>query len=133
MRFVEREEFYRVIRDIQVKKVDDADREKAVRLYCETHAQSWNLQIRSPVRRRSDGQDGRDFVVATACLSIEDMRALRNKIDEFLRDDDVDRTAGVEAEDPRVSVLSAQVARLELELSETRKRVLRAVEKVGTP
>lgn len=75
--------FYRLVQCIHIKKVRKVPCERAIRLYCESFNLSWNLQIRSPISI-SHGKVGKDFIVATATLTREEMEALRDAINESL-------------------------------------------------
>jgi len=76
-------DFDRLIAFIRISKSKIAIRERSIRLYCEQMGSVWNLQIRAPISL-DHGKEGKDFVIATAALNIEDMRALRSAIDAFL-------------------------------------------------
>lgn len=60
--------------------------EPAVRLYCEQQGATWNLQIRAFRASGSRYGKGKEFFVATAPLDVEDMRALRDAIDQLLKE-----------------------------------------------
>lgn len=83
------DQFYRPIEGIRIYKAKIDDRERGVRLLCTQSAQLWTLQIRSPISLGSHGYgpDGKDFIIAGAPLSRDDMRALRDSIDAFLKED----------------------------------------------
>jgi hypothetical protein len=68
-----------------IRAVSRVEREKAVRLYCVQHGQAWALQIRAPLTLRS-GAEGKDFLVAHAALTREELVALRDAIDAHLKD-----------------------------------------------
>jgi hypothetical protein len=67
---------------VQVLKVKGVERLKRLRLYCVQARSWWALQIRGPVS--IGGGEGKDFIVANASLSKEDMAALRDEIDRQL-------------------------------------------------
>lgn len=73
------DEFYCKVQhtDVRRAKAEDCDPEDAIRLLCATTGQAWWLQVRGMMRLAS-GQPGKDFVVATATLSEEDLRRLRD-------------------------------------------------------
>jgi hypothetical protein len=74
-----------------IKTVDKVERESGIRAYCEQWKSIWALQVRGPMRLRN-GREGKDFIVATAFLDREEMRALRDAIDLLLADDDLPAT-----------------------------------------
>jgi hypothetical protein len=78
-------EFYRHSYRAGAKKVSGVEREQAVRLYCIQHAEAWSLQVRGP-EHLANGREGKAFFVATANLLVDDLRALRDAIDEHLRE-----------------------------------------------
>lgn len=79
------DDLYRRIEYAQATKVNNVDREPAIRLYCTSLATTWSLQVRGPTRI-ARGKEGRDFIVASASLHVADMRALRDAIDGFLKE-----------------------------------------------
>ncbi len=81
------EQFYRVVDHADAMKVKRVERERAVRLYCTASygGGQWSIQVRAPIML-ADRTEGRDFIVATASLDAEDMRALRDSIDAHLAD-----------------------------------------------
>lgn len=92
-------QFYRPVEGIRTFKAKVENRERGILLYCETSRNTWSLQVRSPISLGSSGAgaDGKDFVIASAPLSVDDMRALRDAIDAFLveaEDGHVDRGNG---------------------------------------
>ena len=82
-------DFVRPIRDLNIRKVKDVPRDKAIRVYPEftggtNHAEwRWNLQIRGP-EQLANFQEGSAFIVAAASCSADDLRALRAAIAEQL-------------------------------------------------
>jgi hypothetical protein len=80
----ELKEFFRAVEWATAEKVNYADRERGVRLYrYQRSPDDWLLQVRTPMRLRN-GEDGRDFIVASAHLDREQLTELRDAIDEFL-------------------------------------------------
>jgi len=71
---------YRPVRYADSSATKNVDRVAAIRFYCATHGQAWNLQVCGP-ERLSNGREGKSFMVATARLSREDLLALREAID----------------------------------------------------
>lgn len=81
--------FYRSLEHVRISRCDpqlDVKREKGVRLYCDQHGAAWSLQLRSPLTLAS-GHEGKDFMIATASMSREDLLALRTAINEALADE----------------------------------------------
>ena len=80
-------QFYCPLPHVDVMKADPkvpgADREKAIRLYCDQAGTTWALQVRGPIRL-ANGREGKDFIIAAAKMSREDLQALRAAIDETL-------------------------------------------------
>ncbi len=79
-------EFYRPVRHCDIRKIEpklEVKRERAIRLYCDQFATTWQLQIRSAMTLRSGGES-KDFLYAAAFLSREDMELLRSAIDAEL-------------------------------------------------
>lgn len=61
-------------------------RERAIRLYKES-PEGWDLQLRAPIGLGSfGGRDGKDFIVASASLSLDDMRALHLALGDMIAD-----------------------------------------------
>ena len=79
-------DLYRVLDHVHVNKVKLVPPEDAVRLYCTQHGEAWCLQVRGTMCLAS-GKAGADFVVASGSLYREDMVALRDAIDAFLKDE----------------------------------------------
>lgn len=79
------QQLYEILHRTNIRRVPNADHAPALRLYCESADQTWNLQVRGALVR-ADGSDGKDFVVATAPLNREQMLALRKSIDEHLEE-----------------------------------------------
>lgn len=75
-------EFYQPVMFARVFKANDVERVRAVRLY---HAApgDFALQVRAPATNRNH-REGKDFLIATASLSITDLRALRDSINTIL-------------------------------------------------
>ena len=82
------DQFYRVVESIRIFKAPDAPRERGIRLYCTQRDASWMLQIRGPMSLGSSGygREGKDFIIADARLDVEEMTALRDAINEFLKE-----------------------------------------------
>jgi hypothetical protein len=81
-------DFMRLIEYVSIGKYNHADtRERGIRLYCtassETHGREnarCALQIFAPLQRHN-GSEGRDYMIATASLSCDDLIALRAEVD----------------------------------------------------
>ena len=70
-------DYYHKIEDIRLYKHNDVEKERAIRLYCVSARQSWNLQIRAPLGVGNFGlKDGKDFIIATASLSLAELTDL---------------------------------------------------------
>jgi hypothetical protein len=78
-------DFYKKLQSLRMEVVEGVDPERGIRAYCDTIGATWALQLRSPLRRKTDGEDGK-FVVATAYLDAETMRDLRKAITDLLGD-----------------------------------------------
>jgi hypothetical protein len=81
-------DLYRALDRVDVRKVKDVPPDSGVRLYCTQRGDggAWCLQVRGMIRL-ANGQEGKDFVVASASVYREDMLALRDAIDAFLKED----------------------------------------------
>lgn len=77
--------FYKKVDHAEARKVDIADRESGVRVYCMQHGGSWALQVRTPIRL-ANGTEGKDYIVATASLDKQTMVELRDAIDAILEE-----------------------------------------------
>lgn len=75
---------YRPVDSAHATKVNDVKREPAIRLYCEQHGQCWGLQVRAPMRLNNGAKEGKDFIVAHAMLSVDDLKELSSAIDAAL-------------------------------------------------
>lgn len=84
-------EYLRLHRGIYVEKVKDVEPERALRLYHRS-PDCWSLQLRSPLSR-SDRSDGADFVVATAHLTLAQMKELRGALDKQISEEEALITA----------------------------------------
>lgn len=73
------DELDRTIDFTHISKVSGVPYEQNIRLYSAQSHSQWNLQVRGPMRL-ANGRDGKDFIVATASLSLDDLRALRDAI-----------------------------------------------------
>lgn len=81
-------DFIRPIDHVDVGKYNHAEtRDRGIRLYCtasaETHGGDnarYALQVFAPMKL-ANGQEGRDYVIATASLSPQDLVALRAEVD----------------------------------------------------
>ncbi len=83
------DQFYSPTPGVEIHKVDPKlrfDRERGIRLYCETSATTWNLQVRGPQTLAKGGEG--PFIVATAPMSRAQMIGLRDAIDAFLAEAD---------------------------------------------
>lgn len=81
------DDFCRQINIRAFKSKDSSDRQRMIRLYCLQTNSSWALQLRMPLGIGPFGtKDGKDFVIAHARLSRNDMEALRDAIDVALKD-----------------------------------------------
>ena len=82
-------DLYRILPRVHIFKADQRDGriEKAFRLYCTMHGQAWELQVRGPMGIGNLGMhQGKDDIIASASLSVDDMRALRDQISAILRE-----------------------------------------------
>lgn len=77
------EDFCRTIAYADAYDVRGVGRENAVRLYASGPGPTWALQVRTPMRVKG-GREGAAFIVATASLDTDDLRALREVIDKHL-------------------------------------------------
>lgn len=69
---------------IRMMKANDVERERAVRIY-RSGPEEWEIQLRGPLGLGTFGlRDGKDFIVAGASCSIDDLRALRGALDNLI-------------------------------------------------
>jgi hypothetical protein len=68
----------------EVIRIEETGEFPRIRLYCSQSGVTWNLQIRANLRLKSRYGVAKGFYIATAPLSEDDMRALRDKIDAYL-------------------------------------------------
>jgi hypothetical protein len=128
-------DFIRTIKTLRIAKVDRRDRAgllaepergRAIRLYCSQldprpGAQSrYELQVRGPLGVGFNGMnDGSDFIIANATVRTDDLRALRNAIDQALAEASPNRELSEESgsEDIRnaLQILRATLVQEELE------------------
>lgn len=78
-----KEAFIPVERARAVKLDDQCDRVAGVRLYTSMLAREWLLQVRCVVEN-VNGSPGKMHVAAGACLSLDDMKKLRDALDEHI-------------------------------------------------
>lgn len=88
-------DFYKPIESVRIYKAKDANtRERAVRLYCSQSGRFgyglWELQVRGPISLGANGYggEGKDFIIANASVTREDLIALRAAIDAHLSEGD---------------------------------------------
>lgn len=76
------DEFNKPHGSIRMVKANDAEwRDRSIRLY-KSGPDDWTLQLRSPIGLGTFGlRDGKDFIVASATCSLDDMRVIRDAID----------------------------------------------------
>lgn len=79
-------EFYAKVDYTDIGKVTFVEPEDGVRLYCSSSGAWWHLQVRGMLRR-ADRSLSKNFIVATASLPVETMRALRDAITAQLKRD----------------------------------------------
>jgi hypothetical protein len=81
------EEFNKPHSSIRMTKVNDvASRERSIRLY-RSSPEDWTLQLRAPIGLGTFGlRDGKDFIVASAVCSLDDLRMLRDAIDAKIQE-----------------------------------------------
>lgn len=98
-------DFYRPLPYIDIRRVNDAhvERESAIRLYCATVCSTWLLQVRALITL-GNGQQGKDFIVASASLSVDDLRALRDAINAELCGEAPPRKEGAIDRDSRADL-----------------------------
>mgnify|MGYP003499038303 CR=1 FL=1 len=65
---------------IHMHKVNDVPRKRAVRVY-KSSPDDWTFQLRAPIGLGSGYRDGKDFIVASASCSLDDLRAIRAALD----------------------------------------------------
>lgn len=86
----ERTHLFRLVRWVEAVKhrhdLAEEHKQRAIRMYCESHGHSWILQVRAPVKLGSTGQDGKDFIVASAHLDRDDLVALRDACNALLEE-----------------------------------------------
>lgn len=84
--------FYKTIEYVSVIKTDVAKREGkrlecGIRLYSTQYGSAWELQVRGPMHLGPLGTRlGKDDVIASASLSVDEMKELRDAITALLRD-----------------------------------------------
>lgn len=76
--------FYRLVERAGSQKVTGAEREQGIRLFCDQAGVTWNLQVRGPEWIGRGYTEGKAFMVASASLDVDDLRALRSAIDDEL-------------------------------------------------
>ena len=72
---------------IRMTKTKDAPRERSLRVFRSAPGE-WTVQLRAPIGLGFGGYggDGRDFIIASADCSLDDMRAIRDALDAQIRD-----------------------------------------------
>lgn len=65
---------------------DPGSDDGGVRLYCTQHGTRWSLQVRAQVQTKS-GVRGKRFAVGTAPMSRDELKWLRDLIDQKLEED----------------------------------------------
>ena len=81
-------QFLRPLDHLRMIKANDPDvpRERAVRLFKES-PETWAFQLRAPLGLGFAGlRDGKDFIVASASCSLDDLRAMRDALDLAIGD-----------------------------------------------
>jgi hypothetical protein len=83
-----REDLFRPVERVEIRAYKHAEsRERGVRIYCaqSPHIEGgrWNLQVRAP-ETLANGEEGQRFLIATAHLDRESMRAVRDAMSVFL-------------------------------------------------
>ena len=70
--------FHRLV-DAEARKQNhpDVDHERAIRLFPTTRNTTWALQVRAPMELPR-AREGKDYIIACAHLSIDDLVALRD-------------------------------------------------------
>ena len=76
--------FYKPVEYADAKKVNNVERERAIRLYCTQRGYSWLLQVRAPMTLGTGNKEGKDFIVSGATLDKATMLELRDAIDAIL-------------------------------------------------
>lgn len=76
------DEFLKPHEQIRMIKANDAaTRDRTIRLY-KASPKHWEFQLRAPIELGFAGlRDGKDFIAASASLTLADLHALRNAID----------------------------------------------------
>ncbi len=75
-------DFVLPVDDIRMVKVNDVPRERCVRVYKES-PEGWCFQLRAPIGLGTNGlRDGKNFIVGSAHLDLEAMRAIRDALTE---------------------------------------------------
>lgn len=91
-------DFVRLVDHVDIGKYNHAEtRDRGIRLYCTASAEvhgddaRYALQVFAPMKLAS-GQEGRDYIIATASLSRRDLVALRAEVDAAIAEIDDART-----------------------------------------
>ncbi len=92
------QDFWRMLKHVDAEKSNhpDVPRDRSLRIYRTASPEvfgdeaSWSLQLRAPMKL-ANGREGKDFMIATAVLSIHDLIALRDEADAAIRDVQRDR------------------------------------------
>jgi hypothetical protein len=77
------QDFYMLAKRVRIYKPDNNSTriDRAVRLYCTQHQESWSLQVRGPLGIGSFGLlDGKSDIIADAALSRKELISLREAI-----------------------------------------------------
>lgn len=71
---------------IRMTKAKDVPRERSIRIFRSAPGE-WTVQLRAPIGLGFGGYggDGKDFIIAAADCSIEDLRAFRDAIDAQIK------------------------------------------------
>lgn len=81
------EEFNKPHASLRIFKANDAEeRWRSIRIY-KCSPEGWSIQLRAPMGIGSFGlRDGRDFIIANATCSLEDLREIRDALDAKIRE-----------------------------------------------
>lgn len=80
------QEFYRPVEYADAVKCNGVERKKAIRFYESQRCTDWSIQVRAPIRLAYRGAEGKDFIVATAHLGIDELRLLAAELNKAVRE-----------------------------------------------
>jgi hypothetical protein len=75
----------RIQKDEAAQMMEAPQKGRAVRLYCTESKRCWHLQVRGPIATGFSGlREGKDFAIASAYMTRDDLLKLRAAIDAQL-------------------------------------------------